>query len=206
LLLGSGHRLADRHPHQPITREASMTSTALAFDLAGLPDVWSERVLNVPAGSAATLPMVNESHRSLCRLHEVTSHNPVVSDASNNGAESGVEQFNRVTQSSRNIQDGHPSREHIKSSLKLALKEAAPQYRVPAKVIAAEVGVSDATAEAWRSGSTLPDAGNLIILARIYPEIAAAVRQLISLDSELDPGAHAIFIQLQNYVRERAGK
>ncbi len=57
------------------------------------------------------------------------------------------------------------------------------------------------SAENLRSGVNIPNGFNLILLARIYPELRAVVRQLIDSDFDQDPRAYALFIEAMRYAQ-----
>lgn len=91
-----------------------------------------------------------------------------------------------------------PSKTEVRDKIATALR-AIPS----AKHIARETEASIDTAEGWRAGLNIPGGYNLIVLARIYPELRAVVRQLIDSDFDQDPRAYALFISVMQYAQGR---
>lgn len=92
-----------------------------------------------------------------------------------------------------------PDKTEVRDKLVLAFSQAAPS----AKHLAVETGASVDTAEGWRSGLNIPGGYNLIVLARQFPEVRAALRQLIDCDFDQDPRAYAMFISAMQYAQGR---
>lgn len=74
----------------------------------------------------------------------------------------------------------------------------------PAKVIALRVGATPRAAKAWKNGDHLPQAAHMLMLARVYPEIGAAVRQWLDMHMH-EEVAHAerLLRDVQSYLTRR---
>ena len=78
--------------------------------------------------------------------------------------------------------------------------------REPAKVIAHRVGSTPRTAKAWKNGDHLPQAAHMLMLARAYPEIGAAVRQWLDMHlNEEAAEAERLLRDVQSYLTRRDG-
>lgn len=94
-------------------------------------------------------------------------------------------------------------RDEVRKRLHTALVAKIPQYRNPAKEVAARAQTSTATVRSLRQDN-IPDAMvTLIMLGREYPEFGAVVTQMIGI--ELDPHVEAVILQLRQ-VMARGGQ
>lgn len=76
---------------------------------------------------------------------------------------------------------------------------------VPAKVIAIRVGSTPRTAKAWKLGEHLPQAHHMLMLARVYPEINAAVRQWLDMHLHEEVAeAERLLRDVQGYLTRRS--
>lgn len=98
----------------------------------------------------------------------------------------------RMSSGSSGRISGIPSRDVVRSKLATALSTAAPT----AKHIAREAQASVDAAEGWRGGTNIPGGYNLILLARQFPQVKAAVRELMDMDAELDPETARVMMDL----------
>jgi hypothetical protein len=153
------------------------------------------------AGSRVTLQR-HSYQQPVCdlskHLHVVPSGEP--SPRPQHGAEQAPMEWPTVARK------GEPDRDEIRSGLHQALNTAVPQYRNPAKEVAARVKTSEATVRGLRQ-QNIPEAMiTLIMLGRAYPEFAAEVRKLMALESDLDPIAERVFSDLRQLVANRSGR
>lgn len=93
-----------------------------------------------------------------------------------------------------------PSKIEVRSRLSEALTQAAPSAKHVARETAAECpdgrGISKDTAEGLRAGLNIPNGYNLLLIARVFPEVRAVVRQVIDMESNLDPAAERLVNEL----------
>jgi hypothetical protein len=160
--------------------------------------------VNCPQSRLQPVTAENRPDRSLALAHDFApdAGGPVADQHATGGNRMYPHPFGRKLPKQVN----HPSKEEVKARLADALSDAAPKYRVHAKDIGRAVEASPDAAEGWRSGLNIPGGYYLILLARQFPEVKAAVRQLMDMDHELDPKAYAMFIELQRYVQRRAAE
>lgn len=93
-----------------------------------------------------------------------------------------------------------PSKNEVRATLARALTVAAPT----AKHVAREIEASPDTAEGWRAGTNIPSGYNLILLARQFPEVRAVVLQFIQMESDLEPEAMRLRIEIEQFLARRA--
>lgn len=95
-----------------------------------------------------------------------------------------------------------------RASADVLKRELVPRVlaREPAKVIAHRVGSTPRTAKAWKNGDHLPQAAHMLMLARAYPEIGAAVRQWLDMHlNEEAAEAERLLRDVQSYLTRRDG-
>jgi len=74
----------------------------------------------------------------------------------------------------------------------------------PAKVIALKSGATPRTAKAWKGGDNLPQAHHMLMLAKAYPEIGAAVRQWLDSHVAEEPAeAERLLREIQGFLSRR---
>lgn len=91
-------------------------------------------------------------------------------------------------------------RDEVRSGLHLALVTKIPQYKNPAKNVAAATGASEATVRSLRQ-QNIPEAMvTLVMLGRTFPDFRTEVARLMGMERDLDPEFQREFAQLLRRV------
>lgn len=87
--------------------------------------------------------------------------------------------------------------------VKDTLNQAVAHRRQPDNYIAECAGANPTSAKNWRQGRCVPNALQFLRLAATIPEVRALVRELLAMESDLDPMLEQKIGELTQYVMKR---
>jgi hypothetical protein len=135
----------------------------------------------------------DQSHASLSRLHLVSPSSP-----NQHGGDEETMQSPTIGRTVLGL-----CKNEVRDKIATALRSVPSAKHIARDTADAGHPLSSDSAENLRSGINIPNGFNLILLARIYPELRAVVRQLIDGDFDQDPRAYAMFIEAMRYAQEK---